>query len=216
MDTQASDLTSFEAIQSYDWTGDREFQTGLQSILSNASSPEQVATLTIRAKCFFYSKKSGLSIDYNAFSSWLAQKEFAAANPVTETEPASISSAAAIAHSHQRKYSASILGRPSVDTANPLVKSEDFPASAPSPPLEESKADSSAGTPAPSTIEAPYPTSFAHIVELITTGQPIPGIKEIPDVLNTAPPSESTKPRRLKPWEIAAQKPSEKMENLKF
>jgi hypothetical protein len=54
--------------------------------------------------------------------------------------------------------------------------------------------------------DAPYPTSFQHIVELITTGQPVPGIKEIPNVLNEAPPSESARPARKKPWEIAAER----------
>jgi Family of unknown function (DUF5572) len=47
----------------------------------------------------------------------------------------------------------------------------------------------------------PYPTSFAHIVELITTGQPIPGIKEIPDTVLEGEKSESTAARRKKPWE---------------
>ncbi|KAF1965850.1 hypothetical protein BU23DRAFT_560707 [Bimuria novae-zelandiae CBS 107.79] len=48
---------------------------------------------------------------------------------------------------------------------------------------------------------APYPTSFAHIVELVTTGQPIPGIKEIPDTLLTGQASEATQSKRRKPWE---------------
>lgn len=48
---------------------------------------------------------------------------------------------------------------------------------------------------------APYPTSFAHIVELITTGQPIPGIKEIPSTLLTGQGTEPAKARRKKPWE---------------
>ncbi|KAL5386597.1 hypothetical protein DPSP01_003965 [Paraphaeosphaeria sporulosa] len=48
---------------------------------------------------------------------------------------------------------------------------------------------------------APYPTSFAHIVELVTTGQPIPGIKEIPDTLLTGQASRATQSRRKKPWE---------------
>ncbi|EKG19722.1 MYB DNA-binding domain protein [Macrophomina phaseolina MS6] len=49
--------------------------------------------------------------------------------------------------------------------------------------------------------EAPYPTSFAHIVELITTGQPIPGIKEIPDTVLEGQGSASTASKRKKPWE---------------
>jgi hypothetical protein len=48
---------------------------------------------------------------------------------------------------------------------------------------------------------APYPTSFAHIVELITSGQPVPGIKEIPNTVLEGQGTESVKARRKKPWE---------------
>lgn len=56
------------------------------------------------------------------------------------------------------------------------------------------------GTQEPSQ-EPVYPSSFAHIVELITTGQPIPGIQDIPDTVLTGHDTASTKPRRRKPWE---------------
>ncbi|KAJ5482415.1 hypothetical protein N7475_001227 [Penicillium sp. IBT 31633x] len=51
------------------------------------------------------------------------------------------------------------------------------------------------------TSEPAYPSSFAHIVELITTGQPIPGIEDIPDTVLTGHDISSEKPRRRKPWE---------------
>ncbi|CAK40475.1 hypothetical protein CBS63078_10980 [Aspergillus niger] len=49
--------------------------------------------------------------------------------------------------------------------------------------------------------EPTYPSSFAHIVELITTGQPIPGIQQIPDTVLTGHDKPSEKPERRKPWE---------------
>ena len=49
--------------------------------------------------------------------------------------------------------------------------------------------------------EPAYPSSFAHIVDLITTGQPVPGIEEIPDTVLTGHDTASAKPRRRKPWE---------------
>ncbi|KAJ5183206.1 hypothetical protein N7492_000822 [Penicillium capsulatum] len=49
--------------------------------------------------------------------------------------------------------------------------------------------------------EPSYPSSFAHIVELITTGQPIPGIQQIPDTVLTGHDITSDRPRRRKPWE---------------
>ncbi|KAL4761688.1 DUF5572 domain-containing protein [Aspergillus foveolatus] len=53
----------------------------------------------------------------------------------------------------------------------------------------------------PTSQEPTYPISFAHIVELITTGQPVPGIQHIPDTLLTGQGAASAKPKRLKPWE---------------
>ena len=58
--------------------------------------------------------------------------------------------------------------------------------------------------PAPKNLNeppAPYPTSFAHIVELITSGQPIPGIKEIPSTVLEGQGTQAEKPKRRKPWE---------------
>lgn len=53
---------------------------------------------------------------------------------------------------------------------------------------------------------APYPSSFADVVALISRGEPIPGVREIPDQLAEGEPSkpvlasdESKRPR--KPWE---------------
>ncbi|KAF2711094.1 hypothetical protein K504DRAFT_375540 [Pleomassaria siparia CBS 279.74] len=48
---------------------------------------------------------------------------------------------------------------------------------------------------------APYPTSFAHIVELVTTGQPIPGIKEIPSTVLVGQGTQPVQIKRKKPWE---------------
>lgn len=53
----------------------------------------------------------------------------------------------------------------------------------------------------PNEPPAPYPTSFAHIVDLITSGKPVPGIKEIPNTVLTGQGTEAAKARRKKPWE---------------
>lgn len=61
----------------------------------------------------------------------------------------------------------------------------------------------------PNEPPAPYPTSFAHIVELVTTGQPIPGIKEIPNTILEGQGSQATQTKRKKPWEKDAPTPTE-------
>lgn len=55
-----------------------------------------------------------------------------------------------------------------------------------------------------SNAQPQYPASFAEIVHLITTGQPIPGIREIPDTVLTGHATQSQKSQRRKPWEKAA------------
>ncbi|KAI9503128.1 hypothetical protein BX070DRAFT_224783 [Coemansia spiralis] len=48
---------------------------------------------------------------------------------------------------------------------------------------------------------APYSASFAEVVEMITSGKEIPGIRDIPDKLNEQVPSMSTAKPPPKPWE---------------
>ena len=55
--------------------------------------------------------------------------------------------------------------------------------------------------PPPYTAPPPYPQSFSHLVELITTGQTIPGIKEVPNTLLTGQGSKAVESKRTKPWE---------------
>ncbi|KAI9671150.1 MAG: hypothetical protein M1817_003657 [Caeruleum heppii] len=64
----------------------------------------------------------------------------------------------------------------------------------------ELPASSDDGT-APPDQDAPYPTSFAHIVDLITKGEPVPGIKEIPDTVLEGEQSQPAASSRRKPWE---------------
>lgn len=47
----------------------------------------------------------------------------------------------------------------------------------------------------------PYPTSFSQIIELITNGHPIPGIKEVPDTILEGQASQPSTAKRKKPWE---------------
>lgn len=56
--------------------------------------------------------------------------------------------------------------------------------------------------PPPYTSPPPYPQSFSHLVELITTGQTIPGIKEVPNTLLTGQGSNAVESKRRKPWEV--------------
>ncbi|KAF9975107.1 hypothetical protein BGZ73_001368 [Actinomortierella ambigua] len=69
--------------------------------------------------------------------------------------------------------------------------------------------ESAAPSPQPTQPAAPsseptYPKSFQEICELIASGQPIPGIRQIPNSLADGTPSETKMTPRLKPWEKKA------------
>jgi len=46
----------YEALDSYSWDDDVEFQSGLSAILGSNSTPEQAAELTLRARCFYFAR----------------------------------------------------------------------------------------------------------------------------------------------------------------
>ena len=57
MTQQASPKTDvFDQLDQYPWESDQEFQTGLHAILGPNASHEQAEYLTLRAKCFYYSR----------------------------------------------------------------------------------------------------------------------------------------------------------------
>lgn len=52
------------------------------------------------------------------------------------------------------------------------------------------------------TEDPPYSSNYQNLVELIMSGKPVPGIKEIPSVVLTDQGSEPRAAQRKKPWEV--------------
>ena len=46
----------FQDLTDYPWDSDPEFQSGLRAILGPDPSPSQAEHLTLRARCFYYSR----------------------------------------------------------------------------------------------------------------------------------------------------------------
>ncbi|KAF8468294.1 hypothetical protein BDZ91DRAFT_793167 [Kalaharituber pfeilii] len=206
------DDVSFEAILSYDWDSDMEFQTGVQQILASASSPEQADELTLQAKCYYYSRKSNIPISFDFFKQYLSKKSRPSQFPESPVARALKPGFDSAEHRTPPPINPNTLQISSTDP--PPTPSATIPGPPPPTPLtpgistspsSHDKAPYPTPTSPSSNNAAPYPTSFAHIVELITTGQPIPGIREIPNKLSEEKPSESVQTRRKKPWEQAAE-----------
>ncbi|KAL9129257.1 MAG: hypothetical protein Q9217_002237 [Psora testacea] len=161
----------FRQLEAYPWSIDREFQSGLQSILDQNQSPEQIEHLTLRARCFYYARKSGIPIDFYAYKAWRADRH-ASCDLTNGTAPLSYSNSSAAS---------------AAATSSSAVEW--------SPTLRHEPTSDPTGPP------APYPTTFSQIMKLISTGQPIPGIKDVPDTVLEGHASRSMAGKRRKPWE---------------
>jgi hypothetical protein len=61
----------FHQLDNYPWDDDQEFQGGLKSITGSAKDQAQLEHLTLRAKCFYYARKSGTKVDFEGYKRWV-------------------------------------------------------------------------------------------------------------------------------------------------
>ncbi|KEQ98835.1 hypothetical protein AUEXF2481DRAFT_1667 [Aureobasidium subglaciale EXF-2481] len=71
MQSSTDTTTVFQRLDGYDWDHDNEFQAALSSILRSASTPEQTAHLTVRARCYYYTRKFRTPVNFEAYQQWL-------------------------------------------------------------------------------------------------------------------------------------------------
>lgn len=76
MATTSSDLDLertylYHQVDEYPWDTDREFQGGLQAILGSVQDPAQIDHLTLRAKCYYFTRKAGTPVDFDGYKSWV-------------------------------------------------------------------------------------------------------------------------------------------------
>ncbi|KAF2767320.1 hypothetical protein EJ03DRAFT_276460 [Teratosphaeria nubilosa] len=65
----------FHQLDAYPWDTDEEFQGGLIGILGdNVTDSEQRSRITIRAKCYYYTRKAGTPVDYQSYKAWVDSK----------------------------------------------------------------------------------------------------------------------------------------------
>lgn len=61
----------YHQLDEYPWDQDEEFQGGLRAILGSVQDPAQVEHLTLRAKCYYYARKSGTPVDFDGYKQWI-------------------------------------------------------------------------------------------------------------------------------------------------
>lgn len=61
----------YNQLDNYPWDDDQEFQGGLKAILGSTQNQEQLAHLTLRAKCYYFARKSGTKVDFDGYKQWV-------------------------------------------------------------------------------------------------------------------------------------------------
>lgn len=92
MASQPVDLSNgtlvFHQLDSYPWDEDQEFQGGLQAILGSVQDPQQVEHLTLRAKCYYYARKAGATVDFDGYKNWVESRRAGGATGTSQSEQA--------------------------------------------------------------------------------------------------------------------------------
>lgn len=179
---QPPDQNIYKDLERYPWSEDSTFLAGLASILSSQPTDTDIAQLELLAlqvRCFYYNRQNSVSVEPTAYAAWRGEQDPHNLSELLPDPPT----------------------QPPVSTSNgdlPVVPHSDVNVTANTGIGEHS----APGTQASITEEeVPQPASFADIVALIQSGQPIPGIRDIPDTVLTGQGSESTQAPRRKPWE---------------
>ncbi|EED15110.1 conserved hypothetical protein [Talaromyces stipitatus ATCC 10500] len=172
----------YNLISTYDFSSDLEFRKGLGTILGHPAQPASDAEVVsgddvvFQAKCYYISRKRNInpSIDFKSYKNWLVEHGVNL-EAATTNPPVQ----------NNEKCDAEDSNAAIATTSTQSILA---------PSSQEEKKKSKNGEPA-------YPSSFAHIVELITNNQPIPGIEDIPDTVLSGHDEPSKAAKRRKPWE---------------
>ncbi|EGR52849.1 uncharacterized protein TRIREDRAFT_102799 [Trichoderma reesei QM6a] len=192
----------FRAFDSYPWTKDAAFLSGLRAILGppNPSSSSQKGSLrdiATHARIFYYAQRIGVNIDFAAYHAWLAQHPDHSTPHIVPPEyeqqptPSHTAAAAAAPPPPQAEATPWQQAAPKADLYVQRNK--------PSSPSSHSHASSSEPEPA-------YPIAFAEMIKLLQEGKPIPGIRQIPNTIERDPAVKpvGSRPVPRKPWEREA------------
>ncbi|KAL9948110.1 hypothetical protein D7B24_005629 [Verticillium nonalfalfae] len=193
---------TFKAFDTYPWTKDKNFLSGLSAILGdpNTSNPRgEPAELALHARIFYYAQRVGVRIDFAQYKTWLEDHPKHTPPDILPEEYAHQATTASHSTSVTAKGDA---------PAGPAAEPSGVPAWQSSAPKADLYVDKSQPTAAPaaqsgSADQPAYPMGFAEMLQRIQQGLPIPGIVEIPDTVVRDPAVKPFGARAApkKPWE---------------
>lgn len=198
-------MAKFDA---YPWAQDKDFMQGVHSTLgdslANLSDPftkRKVLDTILHSRIWWYASKFGVQIAWDAYTAW------------SPKHPASCPDAAILKKSewiytNLKKKSAAASDSSSEDAVGkqqkPDVEIPSWQLSAPKADLSR-KADDDDGSEARATTPTgAYPDKFQALVEAVTAGKTVPGIRQIPNTVvrqDGITPVGTRGRAPLKPWE---------------
>ncbi|KAK9364256.1 hypothetical protein V1504DRAFT_444063 [Lipomyces starkeyi] len=197
--------SEWKEFESYEWASDRDFTQGLASVLSSRGSTlsdDEKWIVECKARLFFYSRKTQKNVGYEDYMAWKASHTRSAVSELSSESRDRVSDANVELQDQQvAEHDDSSISNSSVSSSQtPTSSSSPIPSTS-TPPPPASSASGSGASAENENNTAPYPSSFAHIVELITSGKEVPGIKQIPNILLGETASlRPERPQRRKPW----------------
>ncbi|KAG6034600.1 hypothetical protein E4U40_003668 [Claviceps sp. LM458 group G5] len=184
----------FHAFDAYPWTKDKSFLSGLSAVLGprdSSSAKGSPVDMAIHARIFYYAQRIGVQIDFATYTAWLARNPHHMPPQVLPDECLISSSTSSSPSSPSTKATGA-----ATTATEPLLP---WQQAAPKADLYVDRrvvAEAAAGEPS-------YPVGFAEMLQLLSEGKEIPGIRQIP---NTVARDASVKPvgaraAPRKPWE---------------
>ncbi|KAF5671287.1 hypothetical protein FCIRC_8738 [Fusarium circinatum] len=171
----------FTAFDTYPWTKDKNFMSGLYAILGEPGQQNPQASLAdmaIHARIFYYAQRIGVSIEFSAYKAWLAS------NPDYQSPDV-------LPEEYRQRDVANASPVPVLDWQKAAPKTDLY--------VDRKTAAAQSG----SQDQPSYPMGFAEMIKLIQEGKPVPGIRQIPNTVVRDPTVKPVGARAVprKPWE---------------
>ncbi|KAK1776706.1 hypothetical protein QBC45DRAFT_418724 [Copromyces sp. CBS 386.78] len=200
--TDGNDIAAFKKFDAYPWIKDRSFLQGLVAMLgplSNGFERQKALGISLQARVWWYKSRFNIDIDRSAYENYLLSSSSSSSAPAHSQIPNSPVDAQLVDKLAEIQQ---LMG-----TTPASASDDDLPAwqvQAPKVDLLKKADDGDAnGAERGADGTAPYPERFNAIIELITNGKPIPGIKEVPNTVvrqpGISPIGKMQAPQ--KPWE---------------
>ncbi|KAK0651510.1 hypothetical protein B0T16DRAFT_404076 [Cercophora newfieldiana] len=206
-----SSPSPFRKFDDYPWLRDRHFLQGLTTTLgplSNSFERQKALGVTLQARIWWYQSRHATTIDRSAYETWTS----------TSSNPSTVDQDLLDKVEDIQRRMGIVAPAPSVGgsgNGNGAGGLPEWMVSAPRRVDLGVKADDGVGrgeaVQGAGGEGAPYPAHFQAIIEAVTTGKPVAGVKEIPNTVvrqaGISPVGKMQAPR--KPWERQQQQQQE-------